>query len=287
MTTETAFRHTHIEASGSSVHVVAAGDPGGQPFVFLHGWPQTWRCWRAVMELAAPEAYVLALDLPGVGGSGGDATDGSKRALATKVHEVVAALGLRNVTLVGQDVGGMAAYAYLRMFDDVDRFVIMDTVIPGVAPWEQVLSNPYVWHFAFHSIPALPEQLVRGKEREYFDFFYDQLSPDPSTITAAARAEYVEGYANDAALSAGFSWYRTLRGDAAANAAELRAVDRPVLYLRGEREGGEMAAYRAGFEAAGISGLQTALVPRAGHFSQEDAPADVWDLVYGFGREAA
>lgn len=52
-----------------------------------------------------------------------------------------------------------------------------------MAPWEQVLANPYVWHFAFHSIPDLPELVVQGKQREYFDFLFDVLSPEQSGVS--------------------------------------------------------------------------------------------------------
>ena len=50
---------------------------------------------------------------------------------------------------------------------------MMDVVVPGLGPWEQVIRNPYLWHFAFHSIPALPERLVQGHQAEYFGYFYD------------------------------------------------------------------------------------------------------------------
>jgi len=34
--------------------------------------------------------------------------------------------------VVGHDLGGMTAYAYLRRFDDAARVVIMDVVNPGL-----------------------------------------------------------------------------------------------------------------------------------------------------------
>lgn len=54
----------------------------------------------------------------------------------------------------------------------------MNTVIPGVAPWSRLVAEPRIWHFAFHSIPQLPELLVSGRERAYFDYFYDLLAGD-------------------------------------------------------------------------------------------------------------
>jgi pimeloyl-ACP methyl ester carboxylesterase len=274
------FRHSHVPSGDGSLHVVEAGDPRGRPYLFLHGWPQSWRAWEDVMALAAPEARAIAIDLPGVGESAGSAA-GSKRQLAARVHDLASALGLTDLTLVGHDVGGMIAYSYLRQYADAARVVIMDTVIPGVDPWQEVLRNPYLWHFALHAIPALPETLVQGRQAEYFDFFYDVLSADPARITPQARAEYVSAYRSDAALTAGFDFYRAFAQDAQDNAesGKTAAVDTPLLYLRGEREGGDIASYAAGLRNAGVKHVTTALVPNAGHFTQEEAPADVWRFI--------
>ena len=84
--------------------------------------------------------------------------------MAAVVHSLIETMGLKDLTLVGQDVGGMITYAYLRMFPNIRRSVIMDVVIPGITPWEQALTNPYLWHFAFHSIPRVPETLVQGHQ---------------------------------------------------------------------------------------------------------------------------
>ena len=140
----------------------------------------------------------------------------------------------------------MVTYAYLRMFSDLRRAVIMDVVIPGIDPREQVLRNPYLWHFAFHSIPELPERLVQGHQGEYFDYFYDAISADPSKITGEARALYAQAYATDSALTAGFNWYRTFPQDAEANkdAKSQASMATPLLYLRGEKEAARLTTTR-------------------------------------------
>lgn len=186
------------------------------------------------------------------------------------------------MTLVGHDLGGMATYAYLRKYKNAARAAIMDTVVPGVAPWEQVLGNPYVWHFAFHSIPELPELLVQGKQRPYFDFFFDILSPQGSGIADDVRDEYAEAYASEQALKAGFDGYRMLRQDAAANATARGPVSTPLLYLRGEYEGGDIETYVAGFWDAGLSDVRSATIDNAGHFTPEDNPDAVWHRLSEF-----
>lgn len=278
------FRHSRVAVNGSDLHVVEAGDPSGPPFLFLHGWPQSWRSWQQVMRVAASQVRAVAIDLPGVGSSTGAATDGSKRQIADVVHHLVGALDLRDVTLVGHDVGGMVVYAYLRAYEDLARAVIMNVSVPGVEPWEELLRNPKLWHFALHAIPALPERLVQGKQAEYFDFFYDVLTSDPAKITAEARAEYVDAYATDQALTAGFNWYRGFERDAEDNrqAGGSSQLETPLLYLRGERESGDVATYRNGFRAAGVAHVRARVIPGAMHFAPEEAPESTWRLIADF-----
>ena len=276
------FRHADVPLADGSLHVVEAGDPAGSAVLFLHGWPESWQTWQPVMTLAATDARAVAIDLPGVGGSTATASDGRKSAIAARISELIDVLGLRDVTLVGHDVGGMVAFAALREQSGLARVVIMDTVVPGLGPWEEVLANPHIWHFALHSVPGLPETLVRGREAQYFDYFYDALSKDPSKLTAASRAAHVAAYRVDGALSTGFDWYRAFGQDAEENTAGAAPVAAPLLYLRGGAEGGDLDAYAAGFRAAGVGDVRTALVAGAGHFAQEEAPAEVWRLVRDF-----
>ncbi|GAA3050993.1 alpha/beta hydrolase [Kitasatospora sp. NPDC006786] len=277
------LRHSTVAVGDRSLHVVESGPADARPFLFLHGWPESWRTWLGVMEAAGGEARTIAVDLPGIGGSTGAVEGGSKRRLAGTVHALVRELGLTGTTLVGHDAGGMAAYAYLRRFTGVERVVVMNTVIPGVDPWNEVLRNPYIWHFGLHAVPDLPETLVQGRQAAYFDHFYDVLSADPARITPESRAAHAAAYASPAALTAGFDLYRAFPQDARDN-AEAAAVPAgtPLLYVRGDREGGDIEAYARGFRAAGVRELATAVVADAGHFAQEEQPAAVWAVLRDF-----
>jgi pimeloyl-ACP methyl ester carboxylesterase len=268
----------------AALHVVEGGDPTRPSILFLHGWPESWQAWERVMQLGSEQAHVVAIDLPGVGQSTGATTDGSKRELAGTVHQLISTMKLADVTLVGHDIGGMVAYSYLRAYSDIKRAVIMDVVIPGVKPWEAVLRNPYLWHFAFHAVPNLPESLIQGHQRIYFDFFYDALSADPTKIAPEVREAYASAYSTLSALTAGFRWYRTFPDDAKANqeTAAQANVATPLLYVRGERETGAIDDYVNGLRDAGVVNVQPTLIPGAGHFTQEEAPAEVWQVLARF-----
>jgi pimeloyl-ACP methyl ester carboxylesterase len=276
------LRESEQHIGERTIHVVEAGHPNDPSVVFLHGWPQTWRAWRAVLGLAARQAHAVAVDLPGVGRSRGTATDGTKSQIADVLHELVEHLRLRDVTLVGHDIGGMVAFAYLRRHRDLGRAVVMDTVLPGLDPWEAVRTSPYIWHFGLHAVPALPEHLVRGRERAYFDYFYDVLAADADKITDEARDAYAEAYATDRALTAGFDWYRAFDHDSRDNQAGPAVGPAPLLYLRGEHEGGDMATYVAGLRGCGLTQVSHGVVPGAGHFAPEEAPEATWRLIADF-----
>ena len=285
--TDDTFRHDHIDVGAERIHMIEAGDPTGPPVVFLHGFPESWYEWRPVMALAATQGFrAVALDLPGVGDSfSPDGTPRTKARIADTVHAVVGDLGLHDVTLIGHDIGGMVVYAYLRAYTDITRAVIMDIVIPGVPPWEDFIRQPFLWHFALHAAPKLPERLIQGRQADYFDYFFDVLAADPTKTDDHARPVYAAAYDTDDQLAAALGWFRAFPQDAQHNrdAASGTTVETPLLYLRGEKErSGHIDTYVEGLRSAGLTHVEPALVPGAGHFTQEEAPKATWDLIRRF-----
>lgn len=281
------FRHDHVGIGAERIHVVEAGDSAARPVVFLHGFPESWYEWRPMMALAAGQQFrAIALDLPGVGDSfSSSGTPRTKVRIAETVHDVLRELDLSDVTLVGHDIGGMVVYAYLRAYTDIARAVIMDIVIPGVPPWEDFIRQPFLWHFALHATPNLPERLVQGRQPEYFDYFFDVLAADPEKITPEARAAYAAAYQTDDQLATAFGWFRAFPQDADHNrSAEAGpTVATPLLYMRGEKErSGSIDTYVEGLRKAGVTSVEQALVLDAGHFTQEEAPEQTWELTRRF-----
>lgn len=275
--------HHHIPLGGSLLHIVEAGQDHSDSLVFLHGWPEDWTEWQRVMEQSSKTYHVMALDLPGVGESKGAVPGGEKAALAETIHQAVQALGLDTYLIVGHDVGAMVAYAYLRKFAaEIKAAVLISSVVPGVEPWSKVLTHPALWHFAFHNTPRLPEALVLGNQRIYFDHFFDLLTKDHSAIDDAARDHYATAYQSPQALQAGFDWYRAFSKDAEANNKDTNPIETPLLYLRGEFESGSIDEYANGFHHVGINSITTARIPGSGHFTPEENPEAVWAEIAGF-----
>jgi pimeloyl-ACP methyl ester carboxylesterase len=285
MRTPDEITHSQVAVDGGVVQVAETGPADAPTYVLLHGWPESSRTWQDLMRHAAPSGHLVAIDLPGIGGSLSARSSGTKREIAQTVHEVVETLGLVDIALVGHDIGGMVAYAYLRAYPKLRSAVIMDVPVPGVDPWDDFVRQPFLWHFAFHTVPGLPERVVTGREAAYFDYFYDLLSAHADVPSKASRAEQVAAYQSAEALTAGFDWYRAFAADEADNRAfsAAQSVATPLLYLRGEHErGGPIQTYVDGLHRAGVSSVTGDLIRGAGHFPQEEAPAQTWHAIQTF-----
>jgi pimeloyl-ACP methyl ester carboxylesterase len=261
----------HVESDQLTIAVRCAGRADKPAFVLLHGWPQCAVSFDRVAARLAGDFFVLAPDLPGVGSSRGLPASGEKSMLAPHVESVIAALRARDVILAGHDVGGMVAFACFQRFGaQLAGGAILNTVIPGIDPWDKVLANPHVWHFAFHAIPRLPEKLVAGRERAYFDYFFDILADVPERIGPSARELYARAYGRPEALKAGFDWYRAMPADAKRNRA-AHAPALPLLCIRGEKDAGDIEDYLSGLRNTGITDIAGRVIP-GGHFSADESP---------------
>jgi pimeloyl-ACP methyl ester carboxylesterase len=282
------MRESNIDLGNLTVHMIEAGPADGPSFLFIHGWPQSSHAFEPVMTELADSFRVAAIDLPGVGRSRGLPPGADKRTLARCVNEIIKATDLIDVTLTGHDVGGQIVYAYLRAFPEtIKRAAIFDVAVPGVDPWPKVVGNPRIWHFGFHAVPDLPELLVSGHVAEYFDFFFNVISADPAAIGPEARRIYAEAYGSAESLRAGFDWYRTFPRDERDNIADASTpVSIPVLYVRGDAEGGKLKDYIDCFKKAGLVNIEGELIADCGHFSPEEQPKALAAILRSFAQKA-
>jgi pimeloyl-ACP methyl ester carboxylesterase len=274
----------HVDHEGLTLGALSAGDSSRPALVLLHGWPQTSRVFDQVIEDLARDHFVLAFDLPGIGESRGVPRSAEKAVLADLLIGAAQRAGARSPVVAGFDVGGMIAYAAAR--DHGSRIagaVVMNTVIPGLDPWSQVLGDSRIWHFAFHAIPDLPETLVQGHQREYFDFFVNALAGRREAVGDAYREAFARAYERPESLKAGFDWYRAMAADVVRN-SQPKDFDTPILYLRGDADGRTPDDYVAGMRTMGAQHVAGAVLHGSGEFSPLEVPADFIRAVRNFAR---
>jgi pimeloyl-ACP methyl ester carboxylesterase len=97
--------------------------------------------------------------------------------MAKDILELMHQLGYQQVSLVGHDIGLMVAYAYAAQYPgEVGKVVLMDAFLPGVGDWKSVWLMRDLWHFHFYG--ETPLALVKGRERTYFEHFWNDFAAD-------------------------------------------------------------------------------------------------------------
>jgi pimeloyl-ACP methyl ester carboxylesterase len=88
----------------------------GEPLVLIHGIGHTWRGWKPMLPLLEPDFDVLAVDLPGFGGSPSlpEGTESTPEALADAVEEAMDEAGFDGAVLCGNSLGGWIALELAR-----------------------------------------------------------------------------------------------------------------------------------------------------------------------------
>ena len=192
-------------ADGVTLRYLTAGS--GPTIVLLHGYAETSRMWRPLMPVLAPRYTVIAPDLPGIGGSDIPADGLDVTRAAVRIHALVKGLGIGKAVIVGHDIGLMVAYAYAAQFpSETRKLVLMDAFLPGVAGWEAIYNDPSIWHFRFHG--ATPEALVRGRERIYFEHFWNDFAADRTkSIPESDRRAYTAAYARPGRMRAAWAYF--------------------------------------------------------------------------------
>src|SRR5271154_3064130 len=200
------------EANGVKLNYLMDGK--GEPVILLHGYAQNSHMWLPLIPELAKTHTVIAPDLRGFGDSSKPDGGYDKKTMAQDIHALAASLGYKRVRIVGHDIGLMVAYAYAAQYPtEVERIVLMDAFLPGVGDWKSVWLLGDKWHFHFYG--KTPLALVAGRERIYFEHFWNDFAADPAhSVSEADRQFYAAAYAQPGAMRAGFEVFHAFEQDA-------------------------------------------------------------------------
>jgi len=266
------------EIDGVHLHYLTAGH--GPTVIVLHGFAQTSRMWKPIIPLLAERFTVIAPDLPGIGDSGIPANGLDMKTSAIRIHALAHSLGVEKARVVGHDIGLMVAYAYAAQFPaEVEKLVVMDAFLPGVAGWEPIYNDPNIWHFRFHG--PTPEALVKGRERIYFEYFWNDLAADKArSIPEADRKAYTEAYSKPGRMRAAWAYFASWP-ELAKDFAQLSQtkLTMPVLSIGGEKSLGDQLAQQMKLVATDVT---VVVLKDAGHWVLEERPKETTDALVNF-----
>jgi pimeloyl-ACP methyl ester carboxylesterase len=181
--------------------------------MLVHGFPQNWWEWHAVIGPLAADGYrVLCPDLRGAGWSSAPRSRYLKNDMADDLAAVLDRLGVGPVTLVAHDWGGPVAFiTMLRHPDKVSGFFGLNTAAPYVQRDLSSIRN--VWRFWYQipmALPVIGPRVIGDRKARFFHLLASWvgggfLLPDDEVEMYMACMRQ-PGHA-----VAGSRWYRTFQ----------------------------------------------------------------------------
>ena len=101
-----------LEAAGLRLRYLTLGEGDSVPVLLLHGFGADLNAWMFTQPALADGRQVIALDLPGHGGSGKQLDRADAESLAAIVEHALNALGIERLHLVGHSMGGGIAISF-------------------------------------------------------------------------------------------------------------------------------------------------------------------------------
>ena len=317
-------RHRYIDCNGIRMHLAEQG--AGPLVVLCHGWPEAWYSWRHQMAALADSGYLaVAPDQRGYGQT--DAPEAIEAYhilhLTADIVGLVHALGAEQVVIVGHDWGSVVAWYCALLRPELFRRLVLLSVPYLQRNWNDPRPTEAMRRFedadhefyqSYFQKPGRAEAELEADVRSsivaiFSGSFASSRSGPPvvrkdggllaSVGGRQAPADwlsqvdidfYVQEYSRTG-FRGGLNWYRNIDRLWELNAflSGVR-IRQPSLFIAGEHDTVVRDMYRAAFDALQetMPGLtKKVLLPGAGHWVQQERPAEVDRLMLEFLRQTS
>ena len=198
------------------MNVELAGPEKAPAVIFLHGFPESHRTWRALAPLLSDDLRLIMPDQRGFGDS-----DRPQEVEAYQTDTLLAdlfaladALGIERFALVGHDWGGAIAWAAAIKGDPrVERLAIVNSPHPLIFQKSliedeaQRAASQYMNNFRDPGFESFVASIG-------FEAFFDKSFAkhvDLASIPNEEREIYIRQWSRPGALTAMLNWYRASR----------------------------------------------------------------------------
>jgi pimeloyl-ACP methyl ester carboxylesterase len=262
VTIKPAFRN----ADGLNIRYAEAGVDHHDTVVFTNPWPENLYAFRKIWDRMAEYFHVIAIDLPGFGGSERRLGLLSPEAMAGFLVKLLKEWNLGAVHFVSPDVGTAAALFVAASRPDLVRSLVVGG---GGSAYPLQVAGALK---DFIEMPDL-EGLRKLDSKDLLGPVYDSIPGDP--LPAEVRADYLQSYAGDR-FAESARYVRAYPNELAVLAERLGAIDTPVQILAG-RNDGLVPPANAEYLRARLAHSRLSLLD-SGHFMWEEVPDQYGDI---------
>lgn len=242
-----AVTHHRARVNGIRMHYVTAGK--GEPLLLLHGTPKTHYYWYRLIPLLSAHFSIIAPDLRGFGDTDKpDAEEGyDSLTNARDLYELMTMLEHDRYFIHGEDRGAEYGYVMAAVYrDKVRALSFCEMLLSGDllekhsaftrenASRRFKQDGVWLWHIPFLWLADIPEMLISGKEREFWEFFMKQETWNPAAFEPEAMDEWIGFLKAPGGLKGVLNTYRaTMRNGEINNRLRNEKLSVPVMGIGG------------------------------------------------------
>lgn len=278
------IEHLQVQANGITFHVARSGRQDAPPVLCLHGFPEGWMSWRAVMP-ALNDAYVHAPDLRGYPGTDRPRDGYDVFTLTDDIKGLIEVLELDKPVLVSHDWGGALGWIFAHRYSDLIRKLVVincthpRTLVRAVFHFEdwQTFRIPWV---PFFELPWIPEAFIASAlGRKILKWSFTVREGQKGTMNVPLVEELVARFQKTKDARPPIDYYRQMVAThfISKRRAKLWAVydnpiTVPVTVIWGLKDGAlsSKVALKSGADAG--CEVEWRPLPGVGHFVSLEAP---------------
>ena len=277
-----AWIHNNAVTNGVRLHYVEQGE--GPLILLLHGFPEHWYSWRHQIGPLAEAGYrVVAPDLRGYNLSEKPRGGYDIKTLTKDVRGLIRALGERSATVVGHDWGGIIALQFPIDYPKAcDRLIVMNAPLVRSRYWQRDNYPNNLYALVMH-LPFLAKRRMWGDVDAAVRQIFHSVSGGNEPWTDEDYEEFARALKQPGALDAAMKYYRNIYWPDWFLTWPDRneRINCPTQFIWGAKD----RAVRLEFmdeAAAQVNHLRTHVVQEAGHWVQQEQPAEVTAAMLDF-----
>lgn len=269
----------------------------GAPVLLLHGWPDDVRTWDSVATILTDQGYsTIAPYSRGYGETtfrdASTERSGQVVALAQDAIDLLDALGLEKVTVVGHDWGCRAGYALAALWPErIERLIALSGGYEtGIKPGQDIepeQARAY-WYQWFWNTDRGREALQKNRD-EVCRFLWEtwapsfQFSDDEFETTAASwdNRDWVEIALHSYRVRWGAAPQDPRYASLEERLLKHPKISVPTTVLHGEEDGASLVQSSEEQESSFTGPYRREVLRGVGHFVPRENPRAVVDAVLG------
>jgi len=279
---DAAWDHRERVVDGIRWHYVEAGATDGEVILFLHGLPEGWYSWHAVLPLVDQRYRLIVPDLKGYGRSDLQDPDYDWHHVAAQTAGLLASLGVEHYFVVGHDWGALIGSVLVGDHPDhILGFVRMEAdLVPREGRRSRLAAYLAKPQWLLFRNTWLATYLMRDPAR-FIDRVYGSRMTTPLQQVDRDYLVYEFSRPGVAEMNPRYFKARNWDLDAAIGKICANAFPFPVLQLQADHDPAQPPAIFAE-SATRCPNVRLEWVTDASHFDNLDQPAQVADVINRF-----